>query len=379
MTKTRKFRISSLPQDKVYINLDNKFRKRFFKKLYNNVGGSTILSRIIKRVKREEVRRWKVGIRFIPLWALLSLNGLLGKDKFSIDELEKNIISYRSKYSRKIILNPKLPITEDKRLIRVVTHLICDGYGGGKSHPPAYNNTEKTLIDKFIQDLEIFGGVPIKSRERIPPKGNKILYTLEFPRIFTYILRHLYKIKFGSKVSRLPEYFFNLPDQLAFQVIKSFADDESCVGETFIAFISSNHKLLKDLRRLIILKLHISSKNITEVKYVPSAKTYNFRLKRKALDVFYKHVNFTHPRKRKMLEFILSRKSTPGSKFKIGEAKRMIFEILSRQPTTAIELALKLGIRPKNIRFHLYKLKNEGKIIESHKTTYGSTVWRVVK
>ena len=377
MPSYRKFHLNDFPKDKIYISLDENFRNRFFKKLYNKIGGSTILSGFIKGVKDEEVRRWKVGIRDIPLWALFILNNFLKKDKFTIEELEKNIFAYKTKSSRKMVHNPKLPLVEDERLVRTVTHIICDGYDGGKNHPPAYFNTESTLVDNFSKDLELFGQINITRRIRIPKEGNKPLYSVEFPKVISHVLRHIYKIKFGSKSSRLPKNFFFLSIKLANQIVKSFADDESHVGESFIIFVSSNRKLLNDLKKLIKLKLYFLYPFLTGIKYLSSAKAYNFSLKRGGLTFFYKKVNFDHPEKRKILNFLINRKSTPGNKFKEGEAKNLIFEILSKGPSSSIELSQKLGIKPKNIRYHLYNLKEEGKIIDKKEKIYRSKIWSV--
>lgn len=345
--------------------------------LYNEIGDLGTLSKLIKGVKYEEVRKWKTGKRSVPIWALLALNKLLRK-QIPIDELEKNIIGYKVKSSRKIIYKPKLPLIENVKLIRTVTHLICDGYDGGKNHSPAYFNTEKILVDNFCKDLKVFGQMEITRRTRSPKeKNNRLLYITEFPKVVSYILRHIYKIQFGSKLSRLPESFFFLPKELVIQVIKSFADDESHVGESFVIFVSSNKNLLNDLKKLIELKVSQISPFLTKIKYLDSAKAYNFSLKRRGLDYFYKKINFDHPEKKRILYFLISRNSSPGNKFKEGKAKKLILKILSNKPTTSIELSIKLGIKPKNIRYHLYNLKKEGIVTDKKEETFRSKLWSI--
>ena len=61
-----------------------------------------------------------MGERAIPNWALLSLNDLLEDNKFSIEKIENNIISYRGESSNKPITKINLPIVEDERLVGMV-------------------------------------------------------------------------------------------------------------------------------------------------------------------------------------------------------------------------------------------------------------------
>ena len=158
--------------------------------LSNKIGGTTILSRKLG-VGSETVRRWKVGDRTFPNWALLQLNNLLRKEKFSVEVIEKNIEIFRGESSSYRIIDLVFPLVEDERLIRILTHLMCDGYSGGSKHLPTYVNTEKELIKLFVNDLSVFGNVSVSIRKRKTPKGNKHYYSVEFPRIFKHILKEI--------------------------------------------------------------------------------------------------------------------------------------------------------------------------------------------
>ena len=378
MSQIRKIHLDSLPRDKLFIVLGDNFRKELFKRLYKKIGGSTILSRIIKNVKNEEVRRWKTGKRSIPLYALIKLVKLLNNG-FSVNEIEKYIIAYRGKSSKNAIFRPNLPLIEDERLIRFVTHIMCDGYDGGKTHGPSYANTEKSLVDAIEKDLECFGKVNTKMRHRVQ-KNRKKIYLLEMPRIITYIIRKIYKINFRSKKVRLPKEFFNHPPYLAYQVIKAFADDESSVGEHCICFLSVNKKFLNDIRKLLILRVPgIKRKGITKTKYKPHSKCYEFRINRDNLPQFYKYVNYTHPNKKQKLLFILNRSQTTGNKFPKGVAKEIILDLLSKKQMTSNELAFELGIKPKNVRYHLFNLERDKKVGRMNKVSNYSVIWSVKK
>jgi len=375
----REFHITDLPKKELYILLNKSFREIFFRRLYKLIGGSTILGRKLL-VNNETIRRWKVGLRAIPNLALLKLNNSLEDKKFSIEEIEGNIIAYRGESSKNPITKPNLPIIEDERLIRIVTHLICDGYDGGKKHLPVYINTEKQLIKDFIDDLLVFGDVPINFRERKPKKGRKLSYTLEFPRIFTHILRKIYKIEFSGLEVRLPGYFFNLDPILASQVIKAFGDDEGHVRESGVFFGISGLSLVNDFKRLMINNLDMDENYFTKVKVDPkNPKFYFFEIRRNLVDDYSEKVGFRHPRKEILLNFILKRESTTGNKYPVGVAKNKILELLSIKPDNAINLALKIGIKPKNVRYHLENLKKENKITISHKGPEKTNIWRIIR
>ena len=81
---------------------------------------------------------------------------------------------------------------EDEKLIRILFHLLGDGYGGKYGlAKPFYRNYTKELLDEFEEDLRVFGEVPHIRRETI----------VEIPSIIGYILKYIYKINFESHSS----------------------------------------------------------------------------------------------------------------------------------------------------------------------------------
>lgn len=382
--KLKEFHLTCLPEERLYLILDGLFLNKFFKRLYQIIGKSTILSKKLNVVD-ETIRRWKLGKRAIPNWALLRLNNLLKNKKFSIQEIEKNVIAYKGESSNKLITKPKLPIVEDERLIRIVSHLLCDGYDGGKKHLPVYNNTEKALINKFINDLSIFGNVPIRLRKYSQNKqGKKLLYRVEFPRIFTHILRKIYDIQdFNGNKSKFPNRFFKLPKKLSFSIIQTFFDDEGYVGESSIRIGLSNFELLNSFRNFIIYHFPNHKKDIKDIKEYYNKGSYSknmqykFEIKRSFLDKYHKNIEFCHPRKRELLNSMIERSSKCGNKYPEGVAKEIILNLLSKRPSSAIDLALRLKIKPKNIRFHLERFKKEDKIELSYIGYQGAQIWKI--
>lgn len=380
----REFHLTDFPKERLYIILDRQFRKKFFERLYHIVGKSTTLAKELN-VEDETIRRWKFGMRALPNWALLQLNNLLCNNKFDIREIENNVTAYKGESSNNLIMQPKLPLVEDDRLVRIVSHLLCDGYDGGNRHLPTYNNTEKNLIDSFSKDLSTFGVVPIKLiKYDQNSEGKKLLYRIQFPRIFTHILRKLYNIKtFNSKKSEFPKRFFKLNKKLSFSIVQSFFDDEGSVMESKLKIGLVNFNLLNDFRKFIIKKYPYYKKEVDNINKHFYKGTfsenpfYTFELRRSFLDYYYKNINFIHPRKKKLLKLIITRGSKCGNKYPKGIAKNMILNLLSKKPSNAIDLALKLKIKPKNVRFHLERFKKENKIELSHIGYKGAQIWKI--
>ena len=131
----------------------------------------------------------------------LILCELINDINFSKGKLEENIIAIRGLGNSNII-KTKFPWKEDERMIRVLIHLIGDGYGGsevGGNGLPFYRNYAPELLDEFQKDLNVFGEVPYNRRETL----------VQFPKVVTYILRHLYNIKFDTYNSSIPNILLN--------------------------------------------------------------------------------------------------------------------------------------------------------------------------
>lgn len=382
--RTKIFHITDLPKKELYLIINYKFRNIFFRRLRKHIGGTTILGKIL-RVNKETARRWKVGKRAFPNWALLKLNNLLKDKKFSIEELEKNIVAYKGESSKRLILKPKLPIIEDERLVRIVSHLLCDGYDGGKTHCPAYMNTETILIQKFIEELSVFGRVPINIREdRKNPKATKIKYTIEFPRIFTHILRKVYNIKdFNTHKSRLPKSFFKLPKKLAFSVIQAFIDDDGNVWGNGFRIGLANFNLIKDFRKFLIKHFPECKEEISDIKTAHNKGSYSggpqfiLDMRRRFVELHYKNATLFHPRKYKLMELIVKRRAILGNKNPEGETRKIILNMLSEIPSNATDLAMKVCVSPKTIRWHLENLKKQERVRLLHKGEFNANIWGI--
>jgi hypothetical protein len=58
---------------------------------------------------------------------------------------------------------------------------------------------------------------------------------------------------FGQLRSKLPSIIFSLPDDPKAEAVRTLADDDGCVQELCIRFVSGSSALLEDARRLVTL------------------------------------------------------------------------------------------------------------------------------
>ncbi len=170
--------IQDLPIDKIYIDLNDEFRIEIIDKAKRKLNGTSKLA-IYFKTKKFNIHEWKKGIsfwkgkktrRFLPLSQFIKISQLLNDE----DGLEKNIVAIRGPGNGRVI-KTKFPWKEDERIIRIVSHIIGDGYGSNfrTGGLPYYRNTSKVLREQFKKDLKFFGNVPT----------NLNMDMLQFPKV----------------------------------------------------------------------------------------------------------------------------------------------------------------------------------------------------
>lgn len=329
--KPRKFHIFDLPSN-LYLFLDDKFRYKFFNTAIIKEGSLTKLTKRLKLKYHQYIYYWKIGKQLIPLKYLKKLYELIKKD-FSITEIERNIIYVRAK--RGFSVNITLPIKENINIIKIVAHLIGDGFGGSKRNQAAYFNKNKKVLEDFKMSLESLGNIPV----------TKIGNLLRFPKIVADILSHIYKIKFGTFESKLPLVLFRLPRRYTIAFISAFIDDEGSVNYSRIDFNSSNLKLLRGIRKLIFYKFPSYS-----LSKISGKRAFRFSLSSQNICEFNKLNMILHSDKCKKLELFYKIHRLDNRRDKNNFSKNKILYILNKQPLTAIELSERLLISPNTIR-----------------------------
>lgn len=362
------FHLDSFPDNRIWVKFNENFRKKFFEKIR--------FKEINKLFKNSLVystfQQWKRGVCSIPLWFILKISRYL---EIPIIELEKNILSYQGPSTSTPILYPKLPLLEDNRVVRLVTHILCDGWVSGSAGtnlpkgkgPSGYRNFNKTLIDNFENDLSVFGEFKL---DKDYGHGHIL-----FPNVIQYILEKIYKIKFSTFEGRLPKRFWNLDEELVKEVIKAFGDDEGHVYDHNIDFYSMNKFLISDLRSL--LKHKFSEMKVSKIKTnLHSARNpkYSFSILSNSFPAFRKEIGFCHPLKMKDLEYNVDRMSIKQSKIK-GLTKGKILDLLKNERLSAKELSRRTNVCHAQALWHLNNLKKQGKVEIVEKGKFNTNVW----
>jgi len=245
----------SLPEDKVYLDLEKEFKEKIFNSAKEYAGtwdnlGKELNVRINKynRCKIIESARCK---RF-SLSLLNKIIDYLSSNGVSIDksyiERKVNVISSKRGGSNKLansIFNPKLPFNFNTIDGSTVISAIFHDGGINSRRLPHYSNPENLELRQKVYKAftNVFGEFVSKKSN---PIENQQLY---FPKIVGIVLTYGLGIPCGRRVINnpsIPEFIFNSSDDIKSAFIQQAFDDESHVHRT---------------ERNISLKLSSGSKN----------------------------------------------------------------------------------------------------------------------
>jgi len=358
----RLFHLTDLPTNLVFVYLEDSFRRKFLKVSKKIFGTYRKLAEFVEYTDAGIIETFRVKNRFTKLSTIIKLANSLSKKKhcsFNLNKVEKKVIAYRGIGTSLIIKNPKFPLKEDERMIRIFFHLLGDGYGGKYGYgggKPYYRNYTKELLDEFEEDLKVFGRVPHIKRKTI----------VEIPKLIGYILEHIYKINFETHKSFIPPVIFKLPRGLIAQGIKAFADDEANVDDCRIRFYSSNKKLLAGIRNLMIKRFPEFTGKIGKIgkreTYLRGKKFigYSFPIFSSGLKSYYDLIGFSHPKKLELLKRIIERKTRIWARRNKNITKLLILQSLKDKNKTIKEISKEVGITDSIVRCHFEGNKPTG-------------------
>jgi hypothetical protein len=314
LTNRRDFkgiRLNDFPNS-TFVYLKDEYRQQLFNAVHNLFGSLNKLARTIK-VSPSTLSSWRYGnqkdyerneerLQFIPLSKLKMISEFLIKDgrkEFSMENIEPQVLMHRMQAGNPIN-NPKFPIKESPELIRLLFHLLGDGYSGKKGENANYRNTCRKLLDEFKTDLRIFGDVPIHEQKD----------SIKFPRVLAQVIKNFYEIKCATFDSHISNKILQISARNLYFGIRAFGDDEGTVYPSSIRLSSANYTLISGIKQI----LNYSKIKSRDVKFQlnPNAtcgKIYYLDIN--DLEQYYKHVGFSHPKKQILLEkYVKKKKST---------------------------------------------------------------------
>ena len=293
--------LSDFP-DYIFIYLESDYRKQLLESAYCLFGSLGKLAQVID-VSPSRLSSWFYGeqkdyktnrmrIQFIPLKKMRIISKYLvedHRDEFSIRNIEKHVLMYIMQAGNPI-KNPRFPIKESSEMVRLLFHLLGDGYSGRKGDMASYKNTCQELLDEFKTDLMIFGDVSIYEQKD----------SIKFPRVLAEIIENFYGINSRTFDSKISDKISQIPKKNLYFGIRAFADDEASVYSHSIRITSANYNLLEGVRKI----LHFLKIKSNDIKFQSNPRSkYGkvYYLNIRDLEEYKRHIGFIHPKKKKLL------------------------------------------------------------------------------
>ena len=363
MTKLlRRFHLLSFPEDRVYVLLTDNVRGKLFTLAIKSMGSQERLAGELG-VSETMVSKWRRGsnkcsnrpcVQCTPLWALKRILHVIPLAyRPTIQEIEENVVKYQAKGGSPV-LNPRLPLIEDERLVRIFFHIAGDGYGGqfGGARP-FYYNTNLAVMEEFVNDLKVFGDVYTWFEE-----GK---FRVFFSKVAAHVIKHIYKTNFMSYEVRVPQEFFGLDAHIIAQGIKALADDEGTVLPYRVKICSVNKPFLCDVQKLLIKKLPEFSGHVVINN---SGGVYNLVIRSGGIESFVKRIGFTHTQKSVDLKLLLRMKNGMGKSAADAVNTRIrILKELTNGKRTSRELMYALEVSSEIVRNLVVGYGSHGKHI----------------
>lgn len=379
-----KVRLSSLPQG-TFVQLEDKFRVRFFEKLHKVTGSWAAMARCCD-TSEGNVYHYIAGKIRVPLSLAYRLTKIIGLPN---RELENHIVWVGSR-NRVGINKPKTMFRfgtpEGAKFIMAI---LCDG-ALGRDPRPTYYNFNPILRRSIAESArKIFGEVQIYE---LPTYG-----MLRFPKIIGCVLSRI-GIPTGDETLRdphIPSFIRYGKKPVLKSALRQILDDEGSIDEKYGKIVIHSCKDITDLPK------HASKRRYAREQrtYAPNIlKDTAFILERLGIEhselridrlkstskerlkldwvltisgyinlVKILHINPTHPKKRTALSEYLNNLSRAGDFQSLNRALASFSEILSKVPyVTSKDLAGKMNVTQSHAEVLLKRLRRSGfvKLIE---------------
>ena len=319
------FHINDFPRSIVNVQLDSGFAGWLFSKLLNvttieelaKVSGDDVKT-ILRWVRSYyEGSKTQAFIKLDSLLCFADYMGKLGEGQVSLSEVEKNIVAIRGYGRSGVVHAPHLPVYEDSSLVRIIVHLIGDGFLSkeyASNKRPVYTNSSPFLLDQFATTLsKVFGDVS-SCLYRYSGSSVKTRSYVAFSQWIGYVLKHWYPdARYDHVKGSLPERFLQLPLELKVEIVRTFGDDDGHVGAHSIRFTSGGSTILEQIRGLVLelMEATLPQERFEElVGSVGEVRAFRswfiLDLFRPLFGWYSGHVGFSHPERAERLEFQLA-------------------------------------------------------------------------
>jgi hypothetical protein len=321
----------------------------------------------------------------------MKLSALAGKG-FSAREIETHVRALKGYDCSLPARGVRLPFVESDAMIRLLMHFIGDGFicpEVGSSKVSACTNQSSHLRQGFISCLtQIFGDVSLCVSEHTEDKNRP---HVRVPKWIPYLLAQFYPdAVFGQLRSELPKAIFSAPESLRIEAIRTLADDDGCVQELCIRFVSGSYALLEDTKRLVLQIIWNDSQITEESKKILTNSVSNVRKQRnwyrldlgfRMFDWYQSRIGFSHPEKIRELAFRIGA-ARSSARMDILDRDYLIYSELISRKETCREIALANNIREEYVHASLRYHASRGRVIKcgsSLKRKKASAQWTLTE
>lgn len=373
--------VNDLKGVNINILISEKFSNKFFRKIKEN---KIKIPKLYRELKPEMPSSTFKNIlkpsykNFRPLWLILDI---CEKIRITPNELEKNIVSYRTKKSRNVVIRPKFPIRITPLFDMIIAHIMGDGHCfniEGRDPYFGYKQTNIDLLMNFLEKTEsVFGKIQYENEYFTRSK------TIHIPSAISCIMMNYYKLSaedFLEKNARLPLKILNKNKENLLGILIAFIIDEGHIDSSCVVIGMYNRGLLKDLQT-ICNRMNYENKITTDGKrnhlYILANGVKRFWVDYHTLKKKYPEIVMGY--KENLINDFILRKGKKWRTAGTGENKNKIIELLKEHPRTVIEISKILQISRQGIKHHLSELKNKG-IVEIIGQGYaGSHIYKLRK
>ncbi len=285
--------------------------------------------------------------------------------KIDLKELEKNIISYRTKKSRIEIHNPNIPVVVSPIFYMLIAHLMGDGgyirFKDRNSIYSGYRQYNKKIKLSFLEKAQyVFGDIKFP-RNYFNYENNTRIYLPSVPSLI--LLNYMGNINsFLSKKARLSKLLDCTKENLV-AILTAFIIDEGSIDSGQIQIRLINRNLIMDIAKLcekLDYKNSISKKSPSGMygMYI-----LNDGLKKywsDYLDLKGKYPFLTLDYKETAIETFMKRKEKFWRSQGTNVTKNQILDLLKRNPLSVKEISSLLQLSRQGTKYHLDFLRQRG-------------------
>jgi len=277
-----------------------------------------------------------------------------------LEELEKNIIQYRTSRGRVTIVNPNLPIEVTPIFDMLIIHLMADGCC------MRFKNKD-TIYYCYRQFNEIFRNLFIKKAEFVfgniyfPKKYFDKMRGVYLPEVPTLILLWYYNLKpedFLTEKARIPAIFFSKSNDFLLATLLAFIIDEGNIDSSGICIRLKNKNLILDLKE-VVKRIGYDSTVYRDKKmwvlHLQVKATRSIYENYLSLNTIYKEISIGQ--KEDKLKLIVDRENKEWKNLGEGMVKNKIIKLVKDGDKSIKELSTALNVTRQGIRYHINDLR----------------------